>query len=390
MILPAREKKRRRRVLVVATPLSQSDALGPAGQIVGHDLHRQPGSVGGEAPRGEMVEAHAVLEVPDGVLDLGVAAVVGLQFQGVPVAVSDEGVIAVVGKEGQLGAWGGSHPADDEPHRRGAGLTLERSVSSLGHVGPTLHPVGDGPPVRLGYGLYQVAQALAQADGDGEADVRLAADLDHGVGIEAAVGPHRELSRGPGIAHPAHCLPQEMVGAPGGVGPALPETGHQHLAGAGGHGQQRVIAPLTGVAVMAGSLLAQAVGLADGGVQVNSQGSIAGTGPGGPGLGQQLPADPVQLADVAPAEAAQEGAQGGGALTTHPKTLAVPPLRKASASSMQSPPTRAEATRVISLSPVLARPGALPKSRYRSTSSPRPRRRARVAGSNSPALATRR
>ena len=29
------------------------------------------------------------------------------------------------------------------------------------------------------------------------------------------------------------------------------------------------------------------------------------------GLGQQLPAHPVQLADVAPPEAAQEGAQGG-------------------------------------------------------------------------------
>ena len=57
-----------------------------------------------------MVEAHAVLEVPDGVLDLGVAAVVGLQFQGVPVAVSDEGVIAVVGKEGQLGAWAWASP----------------------------------------------------------------------------------------------------------------------------------------------------------------------------------------------------------------------------------------------------------------------------------------
>ena len=170
-------------------PLSQSDALGPAGQIVGHDLHRQPGSVGGEAPRGEMVEAHAVLQVPDGVLDLGVAAVVGLQFQGVPVAVSDEGVIAVVGKEGQLGAWGGPHPADDEPHRRGAGLTLERSVSSLGHIGPTLHPVGDGPPVRLGYGLYQVAQALAQADGDGEADVRLAADLGPRSGYRSRCRP---------------------------------------------------------------------------------------------------------------------------------------------------------------------------------------------------------
>ena len=79
-----------------------------------------------------------------------------------------------------------------------------------------------------------------------------------------------------------------------------------------------------------------------------------------------------------------------GALTVQPRTLAVPPLRSASASSIQSPPASADATRVISLSPVLARPGALPRFRYRSTNSPRPRRRAKVAGSNSPALATRR
>ena len=51
-----------------------------------------------------MVEPHAVLQVADGVLDLGVAAVVGLQFQGLPVPVGDEGVIAVVGEERQLGA----------------------------------------------------------------------------------------------------------------------------------------------------------------------------------------------------------------------------------------------------------------------------------------------
>ena len=37
---------------------------------------------GGEAARGEMVEADAVLEVSDSILNLGVAAMVGLQFQG--------------------------------------------------------------------------------------------------------------------------------------------------------------------------------------------------------------------------------------------------------------------------------------------------------------------
>ena len=63
----------------------------------------------------------------------------------------------------------------------------------------------DGPPVRLGYRLDQIAQALA--DGDGEADLRLAADGRDGMGIEAAVGPHCELSFGVGVAYPPHGLP---------------------------------------------------------------------------------------------------------------------------------------------------------------------------------------
>ena len=105
-----------------------------------------------------------------------------------------------------------------------------------------------------------------------------------------------------------------MGGAAGGVGAALAQPGHQHVAGAGGDGQQRMVAPRTGVAVVAGALLGQTVGLADGGVQVNGQGRVAGSGAGLPGAGQQLAAHPVQLADVAPPEAAQEGAQGGGRL----------------------------------------------------------------------------
>ena len=43
--------------------LAQTDARRPACQVVGDHLHRQPGAVGGEAARGEMVEPHAVLEV---------------------------------------------------------------------------------------------------------------------------------------------------------------------------------------------------------------------------------------------------------------------------------------------------------------------------------------
>ena len=120
------------------------------------------------------------------------------------------------------------------------------------------------------------------ADGAGAADIHPAADGDHGVGVEAAVGPHRELSPGPAVANPAHRFTQELGGAPSGVG------------------QQRVIALGAGVAVVACALLGQSVGLADGGVQVNGQGPVAGSRPGLPGPGQQLAAHPVQLTDMAP------------------------------------------------------------------------------------------
>ena len=149
------------------------------------------------------------------------------------------------------------------------------------------------------------------ADGDGEAHIHLAADRDQGVGIEAAVGAHRELSCGSGMAHSPHRLTQEVGGTPNGVGATLAQPGHQHVTGSGGDGQQRVIASLAGVAVVAGTLLGQSVGFADGGVQVDGQRPVTGSGTSGPGPRQQLPAHPIQLAHVPPPEAAQEGPQGG-------------------------------------------------------------------------------
>ena len=112
-----------------------------------------------------------------------------------------------------------------------------------------------------------------------------AADGDDGVGVEAAVGPHRELTRGTGVAHPAHRLPQEVAGASSGVGAALAQPCHQHVSGSGGHGQDRVIAPLAGIVVALRTLLAQPKGLAEGGVQVDGQRSVAGSGTSRPGLG---------------------------------------------------------------------------------------------------------
>ena len=91
---------------------------------------------------------------------------------------------------------------DDEPHRRGAGFTLEGGIGGLGHIGGAVHPVGNRRPVLLGDRLNQLPQAFVLADGDGEADTHLAADGDESVGVQAAVGAHRELAAGPTVAHP--------------------------------------------------------------------------------------------------------------------------------------------------------------------------------------------
>ena len=127
---PAREKNRRRRVLVVTScwprpmrvvqrarlwAITCTASQAPFGRL----------RIGGEAARGEMVQSNTVLEVANGVLDLGVAAMVGLQFQGFPVPVGDEAVIAVSGEEGQLGTGRWFYPPDDEPCGCGVGLTLE-------------------------------------------------------------------------------------------------------------------------------------------------------------------------------------------------------------------------------------------------------------------------
>ncbi len=81
--------------------LAQTDASCPASEVMRHHLHRQPGSVGGDGRP----------PVP-----------------GLPVQVGDAGVMAVSGEEGQLGTGRGLYPPDDEPHRRGVGLTLDRGA----------------------------------------------------------------------------------------------------------------------------------------------------------------------------------------------------------------------------------------------------------------------
>ena len=148
-------------------------------------------------------------------------------------------VIAVGGEEGSTGNRSVFTRRTMSRTGSGVPLALEGSVAhKKSQIGGALHPVGDGRPVLLGYGIDGCGRALA--DGDGEADMPSGGQVgDDGVGVEASVGrtvscwPRRQRTR-PTVSltgrHPERCWP----------GPAQP--GHQHVAGASGHGQPRVIA----------------------------------------------------------------------------------------------------------------------------------------------------
>ena len=81
VIRPTRAKTRRR-VLVITVRSPRPIRAEPAGQVMRHHLDRA--RVGGEARRRHVVQPDAVPEVAYGVLDLGVAAMIGLQFQASP------------------------------------------------------------------------------------------------------------------------------------------------------------------------------------------------------------------------------------------------------------------------------------------------------------------
>ena len=112
-------------------------------------LGEMQGQLACGAARGEIVQPDAVLEVAYRILDLGVAAVVSLQFEHLPVPVGDEAVIAVGGEEGQLRTGRRLHPPDDEPYRCGAGLSPEGGVETVSEQRPEL----------TGQGAHQLDQA---------------------------------------------------------------------------------------------------------------------------------------------------------------------------------------------------------------------------------------
>ena len=149
VIRPTRAKKRRR-VLVVTTCSPRPMRTVQRARLSAITWTASQAPLAAKRPEGRWLRPTPCFKVSDGILDLGVAAMVGLQFQGIPGSVGDEAMIAVAGEEGQLGTGRGLHPPNDEPHRGGVGLTLEGDVGGFGHGGGGVHPVGDRRPIRLG------------------------------------------------------------------------------------------------------------------------------------------------------------------------------------------------------------------------------------------------
>ena len=157
-----------------------------------------------------MVQAGAGLEVAYRILDLGVTAMIDLEFERLPVPVGDEAVIAGGGEESQLRTVRRLHPTDDEPYRRGVRLGLEWGVGGHGRIGwhrPSSKEsasrhlrrivLDEIPPRRASWRMAMAKRTSHPA-----------ADCDHFLRIEAAVGPHRELAAGSAGAHPGQRFTQ--------------------------------------------------------------------------------------------------------------------------------------------------------------------------------------
>src|SRR5512132_4385610 len=236
---------------------AQAEGGGPADEVVGQGGGQQPGGVGGEPPGGQVGQAGARLEVADGQLADGVAAMIGVQPGGGADAVGDKRVVAPGGNQLLLVAQV-ADPTHDQP---------VASVGGLGDLGDPVRRVGDVGPGVLGDGGDGGADGLGLAHRDRVADLVGAKPPNQPGRPEPRVHPQGQLPAGVGAAQPGHQLVNEPENATGGVGRALAQPGVHDLAGVGAGGQQRVVAQPAGVAV-AGTLLGVAVDLADGGVHI--------------------------------------------------------------------------------------------------------------------------
>jgi len=113
-----------------------------------------------------------------------------------------------------------------------AGEDRERRLGDVGAGDPRSgKPVRDRLPRRLVDRVDRSSDPLVLPSSDREPDVEFGGRRDHRLGVERAVGPHRQLPGGAGVPYPADGLGQEALRASGGGrGPAA-QPAHQQLPG---------------------------------------------------------------------------------------------------------------------------------------------------------------
>ena len=144
---------------------------------------------------------------------------------------------------------------------------------------------------------------------DGEGHLGPAAGVDDASAVEARVGPQHEGTGGTRRPHPTEGLGEEARRSPTRVGIAAAQADVQDVSGPRRHGVERVVAPDVVVGEVGPALFGQAVGLMDGGVDIDGERLDARTRPAGPGPSQQGAGHHIELTGVSPAETAQEGAE---------------------------------------------------------------------------------
>ena len=110
VIRPTRAKTRRLRVLVVTVRSPRPIRAVQRARLCAITWTASQAPLAAKRPDGMWFSPTPYLRSAYGVLDLGVAAMIGLQLQGLPIAVGDEAVIAVSGEEGELGTGRRLHP----------------------------------------------------------------------------------------------------------------------------------------------------------------------------------------------------------------------------------------------------------------------------------------
>jgi hypothetical protein len=143
-----------------------------------------------------------------------------------------------------------------------------------------------------------------QAYGDGEAHLSFPAGLHHLLVVEARVGPQGEGPGGFGPPDPLHRLRDETGCPAGGMGRASAQAGMEYFPAPRGHGEQGMVAAYVGVGESVPPGLLQAVGLADGGVDVYGERRVSRSGAGRPGAGEESAGDRIELQGVPPGKGA--------------------------------------------------------------------------------------